>query len=197
MTTKTSRAFKKVIRPGTVEAGYPVRRVSVFIKIEYTDDGRLSLSGVVGPRANGDAWGSCGQCLDELRAETFEPAPGWEPWKVKRLHQIWDRWHLNDMRAGCEHQRAAGWEDRRIKPEELPGCTANRDERGILAMWVYPPGVSNYADSKNTHKDGLLMKPCPKCAYPYGSKWLREEVPAETLAELRALPETDTTPAWV
>lgn len=25
------------------------------------------------------------------------------------LIALWDRWHLNDMQAGCDHQRALGW----------------------------------------------------------------------------------------
>lgn len=27
----------------------------------------------------------------------------------RALVELWDRWHLNGMRAGCEHQRARGW----------------------------------------------------------------------------------------
>lgn len=29
--------------------------------------------------------------------------------QIDRLCDIWDRWHLNGMQAGCEHQRAAHW----------------------------------------------------------------------------------------
>lgn len=191
MTTKT-KAFRKVIRPGTVEAGYPARRVSVFVKIEYTEDGRLSLSGVVGPRSNGDCWGSCGQCADELDATSLECAPGWTPGTVQRLRALWDRWHLNDRRAGCEHQRAAGWEDRRIdptKPRNTYGChfPGQKQDSWNMLTWV----------TRAEHPAGLLSAPCPACGYDYGSKWLREEVPADVLDELRALPESDTAPAWV
>lgn len=31
-------------------------------------------------------------------------APGWNRAKVRRLAAIWDRWHFNDMHAGCIHQ---------------------------------------------------------------------------------------------
>lgn len=30
---------------------------------------------------------------------------GWNRAKAKKLLKIWDEWHLNDMQAGCEHQR--------------------------------------------------------------------------------------------
>ena len=49
----------------------------------------------------------------------------------------------------------------------------------------------------NEHPDGMLCKPCEVCGYAYGSQWLREEVPADVLAFLAALPESALTPAWV
>lgn len=43
----------------------------------------------------------CGQCFDAfpLKSKGF-----------RSFLAIWQRWHLNDMHAGCEHQRALGWE---------------------------------------------------------------------------------------
>ncbi len=34
---------------------------------------------------------------------------GWNKELVDRFVEVWDKWHLNDMHAGCEHQRALGW----------------------------------------------------------------------------------------
>jgi hypothetical protein len=79
---------------------------SVFATIEYRD-GKLSITGVHGPRSNGDAYGSCGQCIDTAR--TCSP----------RFADLWDRWHLNDMRPGCEHQR--DWDT--VKKLEVPSYT--------------------------------------------------------------------------
>jgi hypothetical protein len=80
----------------------PRVRAAVFVTVEW-DGRRLSLTGVEGPKSNGDAVGSCGQvtlgCADHVNR-----IPEYD-----RLAEVWDRWHLNDMRAGCEHQRAAGW----------------------------------------------------------------------------------------
>lgn len=181
--------FTRILNPGTVEERKHEERepVPVFVKVEYRG-GRLSITGVVGPRANGDAWGSCGQIVETLARKDFKPAPGgfWML-HVKHLRETWARWHLNDMRAGCAHQRAAGWEDVRIKPEELPESRANRDERGILALWVY----------RKEHPAGLLCEPCPTCGYQYGSKWLREEVPEGVLRFLYELPQVERAPAWV
>ena len=180
--------FKKILRPGAVEVwknpgkGY----APLFVTVKY-EDGRLSLTGVEGPRSNGDAWGSCGQCVEALAPGRLkECAPLWDRAMVKRLRGTWEEWHLNDMRAGCVHQRAAGWEDARIDPEELPDSRVNRDKGGLLAIWVY----------KKEHAAGLLCKPCPSCGYKYGSAWLKEEVPAGVLEWLRALPDADMVPAW-
>ena len=50
--------FNKVIRIGTVTEG--PASASVFCSIKFTD-GKLSITGVVGPRASGNCAGSCGQ----------------------------------------------------------------------------------------------------------------------------------------
>ena len=139
-------------------------------------DGRLSIMGVIGPKANGDATGGCGQIDSELRGHladnTITDTPAWLP----HLLDVWERWHLNDMRAGCEHQRAA-WH-----PEEVLEVE-NRESK--VAGQVYP----------HEHPRGLLCKPCEVCGYKYGSAWLREELPADVLSFLAALPQTDKLPA--
>lgn len=48
-------------------------------------------------------WSGGGQCVDMVEAVT-RPAPELAPHQVKRLAEIWRRWHLNDMHAGCVHQ---------------------------------------------------------------------------------------------
>ncbi len=103
--------FTKVIQPTTltVTVRSSTAPVPVFCKIEFTD-GKLSISGVEGPKRNGDAWGSCGQI--DITGEGHKPAEGWTAEQVARLAQVWKDHHLNDMRAGCEHQR------RDWKPEE-------------------------------------------------------------------------------
>ncbi len=97
-TPATSPNFTRILNPGRTPDG------SLFVKIEYTHP-RLSLSGVVAPMANGDARGGCGQVLDELDRLTSY-THDWSPALARRLKELWERWHLNDLRAGCEHQRS-------------------------------------------------------------------------------------------
>lgn len=107
-------SINKVVRPLDIidDEGH---KHGVFCKVQYTD-GKLSISGVVGPKRNGDAWGSCGQIemsFDEYPEKSREYAGGFRGWNKKTFEkflQVWRAWHLNDMKAACEHQRAAGWE---------------------------------------------------------------------------------------
>lgn len=96
--------MNKIINPCRVKDG------NVFCEITFKD-GELSITGVIGPKANGDARGGCGQInmsfAESYPEETRTYAEGWTPELFARFLSTWDQWHLNDMRAGCEHQRAA------------------------------------------------------------------------------------------
>lgn len=87
--TDTKRkAFKKVLK-------FSNKSSTGQIDIEFNADGRLSISGEVRERGRYGSE-SAGQCQDTM-LELFPES--------KRLYEIWERWHLNDMNAGCEHQR--------------------------------------------------------------------------------------------
>lgn len=112
-------AFKRVVRLGTLPHPYAEerlgRRMSIFCKVEYSEDGRLSISGVEGPLSSGNAIGSCGQ-IDMHLGEPdglngFEPAPGWTLDKVREFLAVWREWHLNDMNAYDAEMKAAGWRE--------------------------------------------------------------------------------------
>lgn len=78
-----------------------------------------------------------GQVLDELR-KVRNP-------RARRIAELWDRWHLNGMRANCAH---------------MPALNGH-----------YSAGY-----------------PCDAgTGYTSGSAWLYEPIPAEIIAELRAL----------
>lgn len=120
--------MKKTVRVGTIKTRGG-RRASVYCRVEY-EEGRLSISGVVGPLPSGNCLGGCRQIdmdFDHARPEDNDPrttnpiktsqinfAPGWSPSKWLDFLEIWKRWHLNDMNPGCEHQRAEGWGKKKI-----------------------------------------------------------------------------------
>lgn len=186
--------MKKVIRPCTVKEGN--RRASVFIEITY-DNKRLSLHGVIGPLPSGNALGGCGQIqghfsppdeedydnpeyfewVQKYHAEVMESitfAPYWNMEMFEHLLKIWERWHLNDLNAGCIHQR-----------ELMPQIKQERGKKFFYA--------------ENLYKIWELPEffECPECGYKYGTAWLFEEVPHDVIEWLFNLPDADKTPAWV
>ena len=101
--------FERTTLVGRTEYG------PVYVTAKW-DGRRLSLTGVEGKRS-GDAAGGCGQITNTLTKLT-RYAEGWDAARVAELATIWDKWHLNDMRAGCEHQRA-NWTNRHDKLEVI------------------------------------------------------------------------------
>lgn len=177
-------AFKKIVSVGTGPYGV------VWAKIEW-NDGRLSITGVEGPRSNGDAKGGSGQIVGH-EWDITDYCEGWDAELVAKFRAAWDRWHLNDMRAGCAHQRAEGWNERPIDPSKPTTAYGNhipgkRSSTWNMLVWVRP----------DEHPEGLLTKPCPTCGYKYGTAWLHEDVPEDVLAFLAGLPTPTSKPAWV
>lgn len=161
--------MNKTVCIGTKNLG-KMGRVYCSIEIE---NGKLSISGVEGPLASGNALGGCGQIQDHLQPiQKFEP--GWSDDLLAKFVDVWNAWHLNDMNAGCQHQRAMGWGTRKVKD-------------GGLAGWIY----------EKDDPEGVLCKPCPECGYEYGTKWLKEELPADVIKFLESLPDSEYQPAWV
>ena len=114
--------MKKTIYLGTIpewnNTGSAKVASGVYCKAEIAD-GKFSISGVIGPLASGNARGSCGQIDSSIRealdAGELSFAPEWNADSVRRLLAVWDAWHLNDMQAGCEHQRANGWQAEAVR----------------------------------------------------------------------------------
>lgn len=137
-----------------------------------------------------------GQNINDLRR-----VPGA---RAARIAELWDRWHLNGMRAGCAHQgetwtctRDANAEARetarRIGAD--PGAIAP-DVCGTLNGWPvirelfgehpYP----KRGDACHVCDRARWDEPsdaCPETGYRYGTAWLYEPVPPEIIAELRRL----------
>ena len=186
--------MKKIIHPYNIIEGN--RNIPVFCKIEI-EDGNLSISGVEGPKHNGDARGSFGQIImgfkefdtrGYMSISDVIPAAGWDIKKVTEFLTVWDYWHLNDMRAECEHQRALAW-----TYENHHGAWRDRP-RKVVVIDEYDDGTSNdpvkYWDSFHGHE-------CPVCGYSIGSAWLKEKLPPQVEYFLFTLPNTDVNPAWV
>lgn len=165
--------MNKIVRIGK----YENTPHSLFCVIKI-NDGKLSISGVEGPKRNGDCHGACGQVVMHPW-EITEYAPRWDAESVAKFREVWERWHLNDMVAGSPAQM----EFLRVNPVafKYPENYYDKACESLTAAGLQPD--ASYV------RDG---KP-----YSYGSAWLREELPEDVIAFLASLPDTDATPAWV
>ena len=122
------------------------------IKIDLTDD-RLSICGLIysGRKLLQDDSNllRAGQCKKE--AKKFIPA---------RLYEVWDRWHLNDMRAGTPAQ------EKLVKELLESSPNADYDEQ------------CDFLDRHDLLFDG---------GYKYGSAWLREDLPQDVIDYVHSL----------
>lgn len=161
--------FNKVIRVGNGPCG------DVFVNIEFAN-GRMSITGVEGPKANGHAHGACGQIVMH-EWEIKQYAPGFDRETELRLREIWDQWHLNDMRASSPAQTAY------LKANPI-------DDR----LDYYTKACAALTAAGLNPDPGYLRDGKPYC---YGSAWLSVEVPEDVLVWLQSLPSTDVKPAWI
>jgi len=163
------------------------RGYSIFCRIEYTD-GRLSITGVEGPLSSGNCLGGCGQIVMSLNEKEnrlkISPAPGWTRGMIKRFFAVWEKWHLNDMRAGSPAQTAEI--EKHIFPREYSSSHYSWACAILEDAGLQP-------DAGYIH-EGPNVEPGP---YKYGSAWLSVPVPADVLEFLEGLPVTDRQPAWV
>lgn len=88
-----------------------------------------------------------------------EPEDGINP---NRIGELWERWHLNGMRAGCAHQ---------------PDMVKRAHDAGISPL-----------DQSGWMLDNAPR--CPETGYKWGSAWLVEYVPEDVLRELEAIGRT-------
>lgn len=121
-----------------------------YIYITLTDD-VLTLSG---------KWHSYGQIADDLSDDSLIPADGFEYSDILKIQSIWERWHLNDMRAGTPKQEA------------------------FIREWRLSNKYSYNEACKALNEAGLLIDN----GYRYGTSWLKEEVPKEVIKYLFSLP---------
>ena len=147
----------KVNSMGNKECFIKVVQPAIWFMVTIAFDGRrLSIQG--------SGRGCIGQISGELR-KLIDDKPcilRFSVADVVKLCDIWDRWHLNDLRAGTQRQ-----EDALRKYYETNPQKHSYDE-----ACEYLSGV------------GLLVDN----GYKYGSSWLTEEVPQDVIRWLFSLP---------
>lgn len=69
----------------------------------------ISGSAIEKGRRDASSWGQIVDAVRGVRRRYSlrnDPAPAVSDADIRRLADIWDRWHLNDMKAGCRHHVA-------------------------------------------------------------------------------------------
>lgn len=123
--------------------------------VDIVDPLEVSLTGTVHEYRHREPYGA-GQIVDTL-ADIVTPAPGWTLEEIRELATLWDRWHLNTMRAACAHM--------------VPGDLVRED--------------NGYGGTRISTSDPRNV--CPDTGYRYGHAWLVEPVPADVVARLEEL----------
>jgi len=113
----------------------------------YSETGRGKPKGV--------SWGQINTTIKELGDEWIIPP------KLKRLLEIWEEYHLNDLQAGTKRQTEA---------------LLKKDKKLIYAT-NYEKAVE-YLKSIGLYEDRW---------YTYGREWLCKEIPEEILKELEEM----------
>lgn len=187
-----------------------------FGKIDYNNAGRkthlVSLEmtlKVINNKpifsATGEVWNSRhsdivmgGQCIDDIYNEfkcQLENRKLYES-----IMTLWEKWHLNDMNAGCIHQRAEKWGDKLIdnsKPKTQDNMRVWKSYEEVkkeITKTCKECG-STKTETIGTGKmnDGLLGKPCKKCGYKYGTAWVYQPIDKKDLSEMCRIMNIDLT----
>ena len=164
-------------------------RGQVYVTVRYDEEkGRLSITGVEGPKRNGDCRGGCGQIDMHLRDEDrtdWQYHPGWDDSTMDLLLEVWDLFHFNDMHAGTVTQE----EYLRAYRQKHPELGRDYDiSCSILAEAGIYRDVDEMCPALNEEGD--------KPGYTYGSAWLFRSVPENVIRWLFDLPKNRYTPAW-
>jgi hypothetical protein len=149
--------------------------VTIFVELRKAEGGlELSITGV-GKPMNARDGGEWGGAAHERLTEAFpEIAP-------------FVGYHLNGMRAGCEHQRALGWKPcpGHYGPDAAP-CEGARPLNEAQRIKLFS-GRAHFASSTSWRCSmDKVGKPCPVCGYCYGTKWLHETLPDEVVAWVKS-----------
>lgn len=142
-----------------VKVGESKATLKVVLEMNLTEEGRFTCMGEIHFR--GSYIG--GQCLDDMQRIMADNGLKCE--KLNALVPLWNRWHNNDMRAGSPRQM-----------EVLNARVANGQAVDYETMCEVLERMGLYADEEFIYNG----KP-----YVYGQAWLKEEIPAAVVAEIR------------
>jgi len=163
MPTQTTTA-RKTLNLGKVDYNGRGRKINaVDITWSIDDNGRFSMWAGIW-NGNHTDYITCGQMVDEV-AKLFPHNK-----KVQRMAQIWERWNLNDMRAGSSAQES--WLRANPITVQYPESHYEKASKALADAWLNP--------------DESCPNPETGEGYKYGSAWKMEELPDDVKLEINS-----------
>lgn len=96
----------------------PTNKVEIEATLSIKDNGQVVFS------ASGQIWNAMrsdiyvgGQCIDSIYNDFKGQIQNRKTYE--EIMALWEKWHLNDMNAGCKHQRALKWGTKKISLTKL------------------------------------------------------------------------------
>lgn len=152
--------------PGKIDGG------RALVEWTLTGSGKFSMTGEVWDRQGSDITQG-GQCIDDI-ADAFP-----QDEKLQRMRRIWERWHLNDMKAGSPRQEA--WLKAHRVERDAQGANV-RDYYQWATNCLAEAGLNPDREFAYTGSGAVNVK--QDRGYIYGSAWVHEEIPADVIAEI-------------
>ncbi len=161
MSENNKKEYRKVFDFGKVD-GYNNGRKDYEVELEMslTEDGCFSVCADLWNASHTDILMG-GQCIDDLYNDFTELRQN--PLYCE-IMELWQKYHLNDMKAGTPEQEQAikEWKEQGHKYDYTEAC--------------------EYLKSI-----GLYEVPLNGSTYKYGHSWLKEEIPEKDLLRIKEL----------
>lgn len=100
--------YKKTFNFGKVAYNGEAKRNLVELEVTLKIEGKKAIF-----TASGGVWNNthtdyltCGQCIDDVYNEFKGQLQNRKQYEA--IMALWEKWHLNDMKAGCKHQELKG-----------------------------------------------------------------------------------------
>lgn len=132
-------------------------KVKIIVELRNDDHGHRELS-IVGEITNERRYGQCYQAIRELVEQHGSGSRNKD--QILKLLDIWERWHLNDMRAGTPRQTE------------------------IIRPWLKRNPNKDYTEQCDyLFSHGMLIDD----GYKYGTAWLYEPLPDDVITFISGL----------
>lgn len=116
--------------------------------IEYNVDGKQNLS-LVGQKYRKDICIGGGQCQESL-LKIKKPFGAYTLKDIRKLYDIWNKHHLNDMHPGCIHQDAWGTDKKIVVYRYGFGNAYMKKKNNLREVCI--------TDPKKAQEDALILK---------------------------------------